>query len=94
MFCGITWTKEYFEKDFTLQLWYRIDGGDESEMFEITRTKDQLDPEHPDQIHFIDLQEYGMKAELIAAGSNVEIKVLCPTENQFAYIHAGYREYY
>lgn len=63
-------------------------------MIEVTRQKDQLDPEHPDMIHFIDLQDYGMKAEFMAAGSCVEIKILNPGENQFCYIHAGYREYY
>jgi hypothetical protein len=63
-------------------------------MFEIARTNEDLDPEHPDKIHFIDLQEYGMKAELIPAGSTVEIKILNPGENQFTYIHSGYREYY
>ena len=35
-----------------------------------------------------------MKAQYVPAGSCVEMKILCPSESNFSYIHAGYREYY
>jgi hypothetical protein len=54
LFTGLMWFREYNAKDFMLKIKWKINGGDESQEYEVTRSDADRNMEDPWKVHYLD----------------------------------------